>query len=70
MTASLTDILRKTLAVIEAHEEFRQDSPAILQLRRDMARALGDLEVAKAARLSGTSTPLRASESLKKIEPV
>jgi hypothetical protein len=64
VTNTLKDILRQTLTVIERSEEFRQDAPAIIQLRRDMARAIGDLEVLKANRsLDKTAEP--AQEALR-----
>lgn len=49
MQASLTEILRKTMAAIENDEEFRHDAPAIIQLRRELACAIGDLEIARGA---------------------
>lgn len=57
VTNSLTEILRKTLAVIERNEEFRQDAPAIIELRRGMARAIGELEGMRTARPSEELDP-------------
>jgi hypothetical protein len=50
LTPSLIDILRKTLSQIEQNSEFRQDEPALVDLRRNVARAIGELEVAKSER--------------------
>lgn len=47
MTTTLIDLLRKTLAAIEHNDHVLHDAPAMIELRRNLVRAIGDLEAQK-----------------------
>jgi hypothetical protein len=46
-TPSLIEILRKTLRALEKNEEFGRNDVAVKELRRSVARAIAELEIAK-----------------------
>jgi hypothetical protein len=46
---SLVEILRSTLGKLEQGADFRQDDPAVAELKRHVVRAIAELEVAKAS---------------------
>lgn len=48
-TRSLAEILRSTLQKLEETEDFRQDDTAVIELKKHIVRAIGELEITKAA---------------------
>lgn len=48
-TRSVADILRSTLLRLEQTPEFRQDDPAVIELKRHIVRSIAELEIAKSA---------------------
>lgn len=50
----INEVLRKTLLAVERTEDFDQDAPAIVELRRNLARIICELEIAKTLRRSET----------------
>jgi len=51
-TPSLVDILRKTLQDLEENNHVKDDDPAILRLKRSLARMIAELEVIKTERIA------------------
>jgi len=50
-TLTLIEILRKTLRDVEASSDGDRNDPAVLQLKRSIARTIAELEVAKLERM-------------------
>jgi len=48
-TRSLADILRSTLQKLEQTPDFRQEDPAVIELKRHIVRAIAELEISKSA---------------------
>lgn len=46
-TRSVADLLQSTLQRLERNPEFRQDDPALIELKRQIVRAIAELEIAK-----------------------
>ncbi len=46
-TRSLADILRSTLHKLEQTPDFRQEDPAVIELKRHIVRAIAELEISK-----------------------
>lgn len=44
---SLVEILRSTLQKLEANSDFRQDDPAVIELKKHIVRAIAELEIVK-----------------------
>src|ERR1700688_4656868 len=44
-TRSVADILRGTLLKLEQMPEFRQDNPAVIELKRHIVRSIAELEI-------------------------
>jgi hypothetical protein len=46
-TRSVVDILRSTLLKLEQMPDFRQDDPAVIELKRHIVRSIAELEIAR-----------------------
>jgi hypothetical protein len=49
---TLIDLLRSTLKQMERDEEFSSDDPAALELKASLLRAIAELELRKADKIS------------------
>lgn len=65
-TRSLTEILRSTLQKLEESPDFRQDDPAVIELKKHIVRTIAELEIAKAAH---SLEPTRRVDEPARIEP-
>lgn len=59
-TRSLTDLLQSTLERLEQTSEFRQDDPAVIELKRHIVRSIAELEIAKSAHTDHGKQPVFA----------
>ena len=48
-TRSVSDILRSTLLKLEQTADFRQDDPAVIELKRHIVRSIAELERVRSA---------------------
>ena len=46
-SVGILDILRSTLFRLQQTEEFQQDDPAVVELKRHIVRSISELEVLK-----------------------
>jgi hypothetical protein len=46
---SIEEILRNTLRRLEESPDFRQDDPAVIELKKHIVRSIAELEVARSA---------------------
>lgn len=54
---TIVGILREAVRAIEASDDFRRDAPAAVEIKRQILRAIVELETAQAGRLSPASVP-------------
>lgn len=50
LSEDFVEVLRRTLAIIEQHQESWQDALALANLHGDLVRVIGELQARKAAR--------------------
>lgn len=50
MSEAIIGILRKTMSAIQRSDEFRQDAPEVIALRRDLTRVIAELELMQSMR--------------------
>ena len=54
---TIVAILRDAVRAMEASDDFRKDAPAAVEIKRQILRAIVELETAQAGRLSPASVP-------------
>lgn len=62
---TIVQILRDAVRAMETSDDFRKEAPVAIEVKRQILRAIVELQTAQAGRLSPESVPAQGNENTK-----